>query len=204
MAERQSHTFATLDMLRGIATFAVLIGHCRDWFTPFVNGLLAVDLFFVMSGFVIAHAYEGKFGAGLSRMRFFVLRMIRLYPHYLAGTIMGIVVLATHGGDALPKLLKISFFSALMQPTPGQSLDLLYPSNPLPWSLLFEICINALYALTWRRWTTGALAAACAIALALLIASRIHLHGFDNGWGWWNFVGGLARVCYGFPLGVLI
>lgn len=204
MAEKHSHNFATLDMLRGIAAFAVLVGHCREWLNPFVYGLFAVDLFFVMSGFVIAHAYERKLASNLSALEFLAIRIIRLYPLYIGGAALGIVFLAANHAYSLVKLIEISLFSVFMLPTPGPMADLIYPANPVAWSLFFEICINFLYALTFKRWTTRALIVGSAISFIFLIACRIYLHNFDFGWSWGNVVGGLARVSYGFPMGVLL
>lgn len=201
MVARRSRSFLTLDMLRGLAAIAVLIGHSDQWVDPFLYGLFAVDLFFIMSGFVVAHAYEHRFEKDISVADFFVIRMIRLYPLYIAGTILGLLFLAATDSD---KLLETAFFSALMLPTPGSPNNLLYPANPVAWSLFFEICINLFYAMTWRRWTIRALIISSAITFLFLLVCRLLFHGFDIGWSWYNAIGGLARVSYCFPMGVLL
>ncbi len=51
--------------------------------TPIQDGGLAVDLFFALSGFVLAHAYEQKFERGMTAFDFMKIRFIRLYPLYI-------------------------------------------------------------------------------------------------------------------------
>ena len=58
----RGHQFATLDYLRGVAAFAVCILHFRGELGANLlpHACLAVDFFFVLSGFVLAHAYEQR------------------------------------------------------------------------------------------------------------------------------------------------
>ncbi len=200
----KTHTFATLDMLRGLAAFAVMIGHSEESFNPFLSGLFAVDLFFVMSGFVIAHAYEHRLASGLSFSEFAVIRAVRLYPLYALGGVIGLFYIFLYTKISLFKLLITALSTTFMLPTPGSADSMLFPANGVAWSLFFEIIINMLYAATWRRWTIRALVAVCAITFVGLIICRITLLSFDIGWSWRNSIGGLARVCYGFPMGVLL
>lgn len=90
-------TFHTLDGLRGVAAGTVLIYHFPSLWSPASapSAYLAVDLFFLMSGFVIEHAYGQRLATGLGVRRFLLLRLIRLYPLYLVGT--GITALAIAG-----------------------------------------------------------------------------------------------------------
>ena len=71
-----------LDGLRGIAALLVIVYHvfeCFDW-TPVPHGYLAVDFFFVLSGFVIGYAYDSRWNEGLTVGQFFKRRLIRLHP----------------------------------------------------------------------------------------------------------------------------
>jgi Predicted acyltransferases len=84
-----SDKYSTLDGLRGVAAMLVVMYHFPGFFRPVYveNSYLMVDLFFVMSGFVIASAYEEKLSCGnISPLRFMRLRLIRLYPLYALGT----------------------------------------------------------------------------------------------------------------------
>src|SRR5258708_8940334 len=61
----EGHVFHTLDALRGIAAIGVVVLQMSQLFTPIAapGGYLAVDLFFMMSGVVLSHAYEPRFRA---------------------------------------------------------------------------------------------------------------------------------------------
>jgi peptidoglycan/LPS O-acetylase OafA/YrhL len=68
MTDQKKQHFEALDMMRGIAALCVLLAH---WLTAqgllwFGNGYLAVDFFFLLGGFVIAHSYEQKLRSGMS------------------------------------------------------------------------------------------------------------------------------------------
>ena len=93
-AVAEGRVFHTLDALRGIAAIGVVVFHMSKLFTPIATpgGYLAVDLFFMMSGVVLSHAYEPRFRAGMGTLDFMRARLIRLYPLYLAGALFGIVV----------------------------------------------------------------------------------------------------------------
>jgi peptidoglycan/LPS O-acetylase OafA/YrhL len=80
-------TFSTLNGLRGVAAILVVTLHDQGLMAPIHarSGYLAVDLFFVLSGFVLAHAYEGRFRAGLGPAGFAAIRYLRFYPLYLVG-----------------------------------------------------------------------------------------------------------------------
>ena len=86
-------SYHALDGMRGIAARAVLFHH----FPPirhsalFHNGLLAVDMFFLLSGFVIAHAYDERLAAGLGMRAFMLARYIRLWPIMTLGVMAGLV-----------------------------------------------------------------------------------------------------------------
>ena len=75
--------FETLDAMRGVAAFAVVIYHL-DGLKMSVGiaprGFLAVDFFFILSGFVVAHAYESARGEWLSWRAFLVRRLIPALP----------------------------------------------------------------------------------------------------------------------------
>lgn len=89
-------TFHGLDALRGVAAVVVVTRHAPAFFGVglFPNSALGVDLFFVMSGFVIAHAYDERIARGMTALEFFRIRAIRLYPLYILGTLIGAAVAA--------------------------------------------------------------------------------------------------------------
>lgn len=84
----------SVDLLRGIAALIVVAWHYQWYFggKPFfwalypfyVNGQLAVDLFFVISGFVLMHVYGSKLGSGADLVNYIQRRLARLYPLHVA------------------------------------------------------------------------------------------------------------------------
>lgn len=173
------------------------------------SGALAVDLFFMMSGFVIAYAYDKKIPT-LGLGGFMRLRAIRFYPLYLLGLGFGVlramILLRlgtpelTYPGVIIALIAAIMFFPAPILSTLSDGIS---PLNGPAWSLIFEMWINALYALFFRHLTTRILLFVVVMsAISLTIeASAGHIGGGPH---WQNLLAGIARVCYSFPLGVLI
>ena len=200
-------TFATLDGLRGVAAIAVVIRHTPGSFSWLPSSHLAVDLFFVLSGFVLAHSYGEKLRDGLPAVRFLVLRFLRLWPLYLVGTaaMAAVLVLATPEGFSHPRLQGAPF-ALLMLPTPPALtvLDRLYPLNGPAWSLLVELGVNALFALIAARLGWRMLAAVLAAGAVLLLATIAAYGNLDVGGRWSDAAGGGGRVLYGFFAGVAL
>lgn len=89
MPDSQTRRYVALDGLRGIAAILVVFYHLQvsNHFTHnlfFRNGYLAVDLFFVLSGFVICSSYSHRINSIPDAMRFIGLRFFRVYPMHLA------------------------------------------------------------------------------------------------------------------------
>ena len=77
-----------LESLRGIAACMIVLAHLPKWNEGmninFINNCyLMVDLFFVLSGFVIYNAYIGKLNEIKDLYKFIYLRFSRLYPVHL-------------------------------------------------------------------------------------------------------------------------
>ena len=90
--------FESLDLVRGIAACAVLVYHTdfmfglRHQLLP--GGYLAVDLFFVLSGFVLSLNYQNAIASGeISFRKYLTVRLARLYPLFVATTVVGLVVM---------------------------------------------------------------------------------------------------------------
>lgn len=101
MTEQQTVALAAkphymiLDGLRGVAAVMVVAFHLLEAHSggnhleQIINhGYLAVDFFFMLSGFVIAYAYDDRWGK-MSVGTFFKRRLIRLQPMVIMGSIIG-------------------------------------------------------------------------------------------------------------------
>ncbi len=207
--------FALLDGLRGIAAFAVILDHTPPNFLgDLVPGrYLSVDFFFVLSGFVLAHAYGKRLEGGWSALSFMRARVIRLYPLYLAGLAIGVslVVLGiARGWDTTPigQVGVFVLFGLLFLPAPpiydfggGQ----LYPFNGPAWSLFFELVVNFIYG-TIARFLNWKLLSAILVGGAFAVAFTVTRHqGVGGpGWLWSHFDAALARVVFDFFAGVTL
>jgi peptidoglycan/LPS O-acetylase OafA/YrhL len=207
--------FNSLDGLRGIAAIAVFTRHVPDrTIEGFLSGsYLAVDLFFVLSGFVLAHSYLSRLQGQMSIATFMRARFIRLYPLYILGTVVSIPLLfhsqvaralSTHDVAGLLKPLGCLAFSfAFLPAPPGLSPDLHpYPLNFPAWSLFFELVINLAFAVLAPRLTNRVLAVILVIGLVLLTITSIYFHGLAPGSLYSGFLCGGGRVVYSFFAGV--
>jgi len=205
--------FLLLDGLRGIAAFAVILDHVPGgWLGDLLPGrYLAVDFFFVLSGFVLAHAYGEKLEQGWSPLAFMKARLIRLYPMYLLALGIGLslsVLGALRGwvGPGWGDIAIIAAFGLLFLPAPPVSGgDQLYPANAPAWSLFFELVANLAYAflarhLSWR--VLGTILGVGALAVAATLLRHADIGG--PGWLWSHLDAGLARVTFAFFAGVAI
>jgi peptidoglycan/LPS O-acetylase OafA/YrhL len=212
-------TFVALDGLRGIAAIAVAVRHAPflwpDGFPAhaFRESYLAVDFFFVLSGFVIAHAYEQRLLAGMSFRQFMTARLIRLYPLYFLALVLSLLIPVERAitGKIDPGGLAANALPALFfLPSPYSATDL-FPLNIPAWSLFFELLINCVFGVAAKRLASLALAVAVLAAgsvLVLSVSSGWLGFGFgrgpmDAGTRWDEFGAGLARVCFSFFAGVL-
>ena len=206
--------FVVLDGMRGLAALAVITDHVNsELMGRLLPGrYLAVDFFFVLSGFVLAHVYADRLKAGMSFADFMRARVVRLYPLYLvaalAGAVLALIYAVKGWGDwSLLQVAGSLAFALLMIPCPpGASLwaNAPYPLNGPSWSLFFELFINAVFALVARRLTPAVCLAFMAVGAILLVPTAFGFGRLDGGFAWSNFVAGFPRVTFGFFAGVWI
>jgi peptidoglycan/LPS O-acetylase OafA/YrhL len=208
------HRFLVLDGLRGVAAICVAIFHAAFVFggkTPLPEAYLAVDFFFLLSGVVVAHAYEDRLRAGHT-LDYMVGRAIRLYPMILIGAALGAAFYATDpqargfaplwvvGGLYVLATLCLPILKDNIFP-PSHGIT---PLNVPSWSLFFEIFVNAVYGVTAKHLRTRRLIAVVFVALLLESLCIYHFRGANFGFHipefWWGF----PRVIFPFFAGVLI
>jgi peptidoglycan/LPS O-acetylase OafA/YrhL len=207
LRETSSHRrFAVMDGLRGIAALAVVLLHSfldRGFVT---NGQLAVDFFFILSGFVIAYSYEPKLKRSMGNSEFLLSRFTRLYPMVFLGALGGIAIAFIHNktnpAAAYPpsSILSSGGLSLLVLPYLSPAIgNKAFSFNPPLWSLFFEVVANIFYVCTWRRLSKSILT-----VLTLLGLVGVVYFGPLGGGSKATIIAGLPRVTAGFFGGVLL
>lgn len=218
--------YVILDALRGVAAILVVMFHILETFTngdhskQIINhGYMAVDFFFLLSGFVIGYAYDDRWGK-MSLGSFFKRRLIRLHPMIIVGMLIGAVTFyfqdcsffPSINGTPLWKMILVLLIGCTLIPVPT-SLDIrgwqeMYPLNGPAWSLFFEYVANILYALFIRRFPNWLLSVFVFIAGAALIHLAV-TGGHGDIIGGWSLEPdqlriGITRLLYPFFAGLLL
>jgi peptidoglycan/LPS O-acetylase OafA/YrhL len=201
--------FRGLDGLRGVCALTVVLLHSELLFNAgvvFCHGYLAVDMFFLLSGFVISASYDARLAAGLSAWRFLAARVRRLAPVFWAGTLLCIAatLVRSHYEPIPPNLALFSAMCLLLVPYLAPGI-FAYPINPVAWTLLWELIVNFCYARWLRQLRTPRLAAL--IVALLSFATYVSFHE-DRAWSFGMtgsdlWLGGL-RALPEFLMGVLL
>jgi peptidoglycan/LPS O-acetylase OafA/YrhL len=142
------------------------------------KGYLGVELFFVLSGFILCHVYLEKFGEGRFRYREFLwIRLARIYPVHLATLAgLGLVVAAAtlarvHAGD---KLVIWSSLPAQLTMTQAWGLAPLGGWNHPAWSISAEWFAYLAFPLfAWAAWRLRS-RPRFALALALILIAGLY------------------------------
>ena len=201
--------YDTLDAMRGVAAFLIILRHTPAFWggVAFQNSYLAVDFFFLLSGFVVCHAYEPRLKTDMSVMAFMKLRLIRLYPLYAIGFIVSLVALALRFYDLSYtgwKLAWVTGGAALLVPFPSH--DQIFPLNGPAWSLWCELAGNLIYALVVKALTTRRLMVLVWLCGLIVVVSAFisHKGGIDGGFTLKTIPVAMARFGFSFGLGVVI
>ncbi|WP_374599950.1 acyltransferase family protein [Niveibacterium sp.] len=203
--------YVFLDGIRGVAALLVLTRHTDAfWNFEIYRGYLAVDLFFVLSGFVIASAYDRRLRDGqLTKSGFMLVRLIRLYPMYLLSLVLAMLawsLSATPTPMLAGSLWVASAMTAFFLPTPPHRDSILFPLNGPYWSLFFELIANLGYAVCHRVLSNRVLVWILSFAALVLARMAVRMGGLDDGYSFTaeSLLIGLTRAVFGIAMGVLL
>ncbi len=229
-ADTKPH-YELLDGLRGVAALLVVWYHVFEGYAfaggtlieSINHGYLAVDFFFILSGFVISYAYDDRWGRSLTMKNFFKRRLIRLHPMVIMGAVLGVVTFCIQGSvqwdgtHVATSMIMLALLCAMffIPAYPGAGYEVrgngeMFPLNGPSWSLFFEYIGNLLYALFIHRLSNKMLTVFVVLLGAALACFAIFdVSGYGNmGVGWTldavNFFGGLLRMLFPFSLGMLL
>lgn len=228
--------YEILDGLRGVAAMIVVAFHLLETYSTgpldqiFNHGYLAVDFFFVLSGFVIGYAYDDRWGR-LTVKDFFLRRLVRLQPMAILGTLFGAGLFYFGISSAFPLVIETPWWKVVIMIILGSFMFPTPPSwdirgwgefnslNGPMWSLMWEYLANILYALFIRRFSQKALilfVALCSLltldigfnvdVFGLLSERTSAAHTFIGGWSLTpeQLYIGISRLLYPFFMGLLI
>ncbi len=215
--------YPILDGLRGVAAIIVVTFHLAEPLSTghldnLVNhGYLAVDFFFLLSGFVIGYAYDDRWHK-MTVGSFFKRRIERLQPMVVLGMTLGAIGFYFTDSTLWPlihavpvwKMLLVMLIGYSILPVP-LSLDIrgwqeMHPLNSVGWSLFFEYVANILYAIGIRKFSKTALSIFVGIAAIALIHLAITNGDVSGGWtlNAEQVRIGLTRTLYPFFAGLLL
>jgi peptidoglycan/LPS O-acetylase OafA/YrhL len=228
--------YEILDGLRGVAAMLVVAFHLFETYyhmapdQPINHGYLAVDFFFVLSGFVIGYAYDDRWDK-MSTWSFFKRRLIRLHPMVIFGTFFGAIMFYFGSCAEFPLINETPWWMVLLVmlwcftliPLPN-TMDIrgwaeTNPLNGPAWTLQWEYIANILYALFIRKISKVALGVCVAIfaVMTIILCLNIDVTGFleERNWASYTVVGGwsttpdqlqvgFTRLLYPFFCGLLV
>lgn len=221
--------YEILDGLRGVAAVLVVLFHVfevhsgGDHAKQIINhGYLAVDFFFLLSGFVLGYAYDDRWGK-MTLKDFFKRRIIRLQPMIIAGSVIGALLFYFQDSPdlgwgsihevSLWKMLLVMVIGCTLIPV-GKGLDIrgwneMHPLNGPAWSLFFEYIANIVYALILRRTPKVVLAILVVIAAGFTMEYALTNPNGDIIGGWsvddsTQLKIGFIRLAFPFLAGLLL
>ena len=217
--------YPILDGLRGVAALMVVAFHIFETHATsrhdlIINhGYLAVDFFFLLSGFVIGYAYDDRWSTMTVR-DFFKRRLLRLQPMVVMGTMIGALFFYFQASASFPlisqtpvwKMLFVMLLGFLMLPiTPAMDIRgwrETYPLNGPAWSLFFEFVVNIFYGIAFRRLSKKALALLVFVSGVALVHFAVTSRHGDVIGGWTlepqQLRVGFTRLMFPFFAGLLL
>ncbi len=217
--------YLILDGLRGVASLVVVAFHifeanATSHLDQVINhGYLAVDFFFLLSGFVIGYAYDDRWYK-MSTKEFFRRRLVRLQPMVIMGMIIGAIGFYFQDSVLWPNIHEVPVWQTIlvmligftMIPLP-LSMDIrgwteMYPLNGPAWSLFYEYIVNILYGLGIRKLSNKALGVLVLLAAAALVHFAVTNPAGDVIGGWSlepvQLRTGFTRVLFPFFAGLFL
>lgn len=221
----QKPHFAILHGLRGVAAltvvaFHLLEAHATSHLDLMINhGYLAVDFFFLLSGFVIGYAYDDRWNK-ITLGEFFKRRLVRLQPMVFIGMLIGALCFYFQDSVLWPTISEVPVSSTLLIMLLGMflipvppSLDIrgwieMYPLNGPAWTLFFEYIANIFYGVIVRKFSRLALSLLVLVSAAALIHLGVTNPEGDVIGGWalepMQLYIGFTRLMYPFFAGLLL
>jgi exopolysaccharide production protein ExoZ len=184
--------------LRGLAACAVLFSHVALEFRHFSNqisghavnalnsGRAGVDVFFVISGFVMIYVTAARFGSARESWRFLIKRLIRIAPVYwfyttaMAAIVVSAPALLRHSGLTVPYVIASYLFYPFARPGGGEISPLL----DLGWTLNYEMYFYVLFAVAMLFTRRVGLTLLTLLFVAMVVAGPFVNPSWAAAWYW--------------------
>lgn len=211
--DRSRGRYEFLDGLRGVAAGGIVWLHvtsvCGVFSIP-PNAFLAVDFFFCLSGFIVAHTYGRAVHDLPSALDVLRRRSVRLMPMAVLASVIGgavaIVRVSLTGDLRAPDVLTAVLLNALL--IPSSSFLPAYPEayslNPPLWSLALEMLASVAFVCGLGRVSTRSLAILAVLAAAIVVRIGLGLDTLDFGSVPSTISYGPVRIAGPFLLGMLV
>lgn len=208
--------FRSLDTLRGIAALAICLYHAHAIFGLDVlipHAYLAVDLFFILSGFILVQRYAPEIASNskkISLSDFAIIRLARLYPLYLLVSIIGALYFAAWlfvNGQLFANIKNYilaiinSIIAIPYLAKPFDEVGAIFPFATQAWSIFWEIIVSLAFYFHIRYKNNYAFLISI-IGFCILIIQTFANNTIDGGWQAQNFFIGGLRAFTGFFMGV--
>jgi peptidoglycan/LPS O-acetylase OafA/YrhL len=191
-----------LDGMRGIAALGVFVFHIPMYFVVppmLLRSYLLVDLFFLLSGFVLTFSAEPRLARGLDTVGFMKIRLRRIWPTMALGAILGAGIFAMQTSPQ-QSLMLLGMALLLIPITNGNQS--IFPLNAPQWSLMWELAGNVLHGLVLWRLGERALLALALAGGAVVLWSTLMLDSGGSGGVTENWYWAAPRVVWSYVLGV--
>ncbi len=214
-----------LDGLRGVAALIVIGFHLFECYPDdhiFSHGYLAVEFFFILSGFVIGYAYDERWKNNtMTISEFLKRRVVRLHPMVVVGVVLGVIAYCVQGCEqwdhtpvAWIMVLLAALCSFFMLPALGGSaievrgFGEMFPLNGPMWSLFFEYIGSFLYALILHRLSSRILSVIVSLSAVGILVYAVNDNWLGEGWAvgeyGYGFLGGFLLMSFSFTTGLLM
>jgi peptidoglycan/LPS O-acetylase OafA/YrhL len=197
-----------LEGLRWVAALCVLLLHTAVIFglpKVFGKGYLGVDLFFMLSGYVMANSFENR-APGITAPRqslgkFVLVRWWRMWPMMALGGLIGLPLLYDRT-DSWLSFSSIALANLALVPVAYQHET--YPLNVPAWTIMFILLGNVLHWLILYRLRRLSLWLAIAASAMMMAAAAAYAGSFDIGARPENMVLALPRLLLGYLIGIAL
>jgi len=185
---RHRRTLPALTGVRFLAAFYVVLFHGLPWLqqkyglppilqTFLGNGYLAVNLFFILSGFILAYTYEGQIDGRTNRFHFWEARFARIYPVYFLSLVLAFWF--ERGLSLGTRIAVLGMVQAWNPRTPGLNGAWNYPAWTLSVEAFFYLCFP--FLLPWMsRKSSRTLFWMMAFLLVVCVVVHTPVQGLGN------------------------